>query len=148
MKADARELNKQIENELNITRNLQKKHHWFDQDGELNRQYQSIYEVTRDNENEAYLTVFDINGLEVTTGRGEPGDRAKINAAKQRIDRYKLTNQFFNFKKTFEDSDYTLKQLKNEDIMYDMNAMTKYISMRDGDEKRLKLLFGFAFIFT
>ena len=141
-----RELNKQIENELNITRNLQKKHHWFDQDGELNRQYQSIYEVTRDNENEAYLTVFDINGLEVTTGRGEPGDRAKINTAKQRIDRYKLTNQFFNFKKTFEDSDYTLKQLKNEDIMYDMNAMTKYISMRDGDEKRLKLLFGFAFI--
>ena len=94
-----RELNKQIENELNITRNLQKKHHWFDQDGELNRQYQSIYEVTRDNENEAYLTVFDINGLEVTTGRGEPGDRAKINAAKQRIDRYKLTNQFLILKK-------------------------------------------------
>ena len=30
--------------------------------------------------------------------------------------------------------------------MYDKNAMTKYISMRDGDGKRLKLLFGFAFI--
>lgn len=142
----SRELNKQIENELNITKNLQKKHHWFDQDGELNRQFQQIYNIEQSNENEAYLTIFDINGLVDSTGRGEPGPRAKINVAKQRIDRYKLTNQFFKFKKIYENSEYTLKQLKHEDIMYDMNAMTKYISMRDGDEKRLKLLFGFAFI--
>ena len=48
--------------------------------------------------------------------------------------------------------------MKNEDVwMFTRNqaillvivaraVVTKYISMRDGDEKRLKLLFGFAFI--
>ena len=62
---NSRTRNKQIENDKNLTRNKQLKHHWIDQDSEIYRQYKEIYDPEVDNSSEVFEEIakrYDLDG--------------------------------------------------------------------------------------
>lgn len=137
------EQNKELENKLNLQRDVQKKHHFIDQDSELRRQFNLEFDPENDNSEELYLKIAQKNELMPP----ESTDTEKKNHAKQLLDRQKTTMDYLKFLREFGDEEFKLSTLKTLQIQFDMEAMRKaYLAKPNGPERELRKLFGFAFI--
>tara|TARA_B100002051_G_C16745095_1_gene647025 strand:+ start:1917 stop:3260 length:1344 start_codon:yes stop_codon:yes gene_type:complete len=137
---NSRTRNKQIENDKNLTRNKQLKHHWIDQDSEIYRQYKEIYDPEVDNSSEVFEEIAKRYNLDGET------PRQKANQAKLIIKRHQVTNKYLVFRQNNDDKSTKLEDLKKEDVLFDMNNLTKFIDDDPGFEKAVKFNFGFTFI--
>ena len=106
---NSRTRNKQIENDKNLTRNKQLKHHWIDQDSEIYRQYKEIYDPEVDNSSEVFEEIAKRYDLDGQT------PRQKANQAKLIIKRHQVTNKYLVFRQSNDDKNTKLEDLKKED---------------------------------
>lgn len=137
------ESNKELENKLNLQRNVQKKHHFIDQDSELKRQFNTEFDPEEDNSEELYLKIAIKNELIPP----ESTDTEKKNHAKNLLERHQTTMDYLKFMRDFGPKDFKLSTLKSLQIQFDMEAMRKaYLAKPNGPERELRKLFGFAFI--
>lgn len=137
------ENNKDLENKLNLQRNVQKKHHFIDQDSELRRQFNNEFDPEEDNSEELYLVIAEKN--ELIPPESTPTE--KKNHAKNLLERQQTTMDFLKFMREFGPENFKLSTLKSLQIQFDMEAMRKaYLLKPNGPERELRKLFGFAFI--
>ena len=138
--SSSRHRNKEIENLKNLSSNLQLKHHFIDQDSEIFRQFNELFDPEKDNASQVYQDIGKKYQLDGDT------DRKKANDARMRIQRHKVTNQYLQFRKDNDEPTIKLNDLKDENIQFDMQNFTKFIDEQASDEKVAKFKFGFTFI--